>query len=138
MAQQKQGFTIIEIIVVIAVIGTLLSIVFVSMSSFRSRSNKATAVGAAEQVKLNLSTYFQNRNRYPASQADVVNYLNSKNESDLATKFSKATTYNYQATMADGSTCTMTGATTCDKYVITVYKTVWNGPASDNDVLITP
>ncbi len=138
MSSHRSGFTIIEVIVVVSIIGILLAVVIVGVGSYQSRAKKADATAAAEQVKLKLSTYFQSRNRYPVTQTDVVNYLNSVGATDLGTKFTSTTNYSYAATMADGSTCTLTGVSTCDKYTITVKKAAWNGNSSDSDVTITP
>ncbi len=138
MIKRSSGFTIVEVIVVIVIIGILLGVVFISMRSFGNRSNKSSAVNTAEEVKLQLSTYFRNRNRYPKTQSDVVDYLTAQKATDLATKFGNTAVYSYTATKADGSPCALTGIDTCDKYTITVKKTYWNAPASDSDVLVTP
>ena len=135
---RNSGFTIIEIIVTILIIGILLGIVVVSTTSFSNRSKKTEAVSTAEEVKLKLSTYFQNRNRYPHSQSAVVTYLQSVNSDTLATKFNNTATFEYRASTADNRPCQETGGDICDKYEIIVSKSAWKGSASDTDVTIRP
>lgn len=133
-----RGFTIVELIVVIAIMGILLSVAVIGLSDSQNRSKKDAAVASAEQVKLKLAGYFQDRNRYPQAQGDVVTYLGTINASTLGTTFSNTSEYNYSATRADGTACVTNGTPKCDIYTITVKKTWWNGSSTDNDVLITP
>lgn len=132
------GFTVVELLVVIVIMGLLLSVAVIGLSDSQNRAKKNSAVATAEQVKLKLTVYFQDRNRFPQLQSEVVTYLGTVNAAAIGTLFGNASTYSYSATRADGSACATNVPPKCDKYTITVKKSWWNGSSSDSDVLITP
>ena len=136
--QKSRGFTIVEIFVVIAVIGVLLAIGIGSWSSSQNRSKKETAVAVAEKVKLSLGKYFTSYDRYPATQSKVTNYLTTQGDTSLATSFGDTTKFVYSGTTASGGACDDTTAARCEKYTITVKKTIWQGGTSDTDVTVMP
>lgn len=138
MKKPDSGFTVIEIIVTITVIGILLGVVVVGATSFQNRSKKTDAVSTAEEVKLKLSTYYQKHNRYPSTQSTVTTYLQSIRAETLATKFSDTSIYSYSATAGDGTACVESGGVICEKYVITIDKSAWKGTTSDTNVTVTP
>lgn len=133
----KRGFTIVELIIVIVVVGILAAIVIASYSGTRNRAEKSSYDSHAQQVKLKLGEYFTDNNRYPGTKADVVSYLNSINSSSLATELGKVE-YTYAATPAAPTQCTTSGAVLCTSYTITVAKSNWGGGSSDTDVVVNP
>jgi prepilin-type N-terminal cleavage/methylation domain-containing protein len=67
------GFTLIELMVVIAIISLLASIVLVGMGSSRARARDAKRNHNLHQVKLALELYFSDNNKYPSiGPADTV------------------------------------------------------------------
>lgn len=138
-AQRSQrGFTLIELIVIIVIIGILLALGIGSWSSSQNRSKKEAAVAVAEKVKLTLGTYFTEKDRYPAAQGTVTSYLTSKGDSATATSFGDTSKFVYTGLTASGGACNETGANKCEKYTITINKSVWQGGSSDSDVVVTP
>ena len=135
---RDHGFTLIELIVVIAVIGILLAIGIGSFSSSQNRAKKEDAIAVADKVKLVLGSYFSEKDRYPKDQSTVITYLNSKGEAKAATTFSDTTKFVYAGTTASGGNCDETGANRCEKYTITINKSVWNGGASEANEVIRP
>ncbi len=132
-AQQylKRGFTIVELMIVIAVLGILITIVTVSYSGAQNTAKRKSFESNASQVKVKLGDYMTDKNSYPVSQTDVVTYLNAVGAGTLATEFSKSA-YQYTPTP---SGCT---GTSCTSYTITVAKSNWNGGSGDADVTVKP
>ena len=137
MPSYKSGFTLVELIVTIAVIGILLAIGIGSFSSSQNRAKKEDAIAIADKVKLQLGGYLSAYDQYPTNLSAVVSYLNSKNQATLATQFNDTAKFGYTATTASGAACNGTTAK-CEKYTITVKKAIWQGGSSDSDVLVTP
>lgn len=137
-ARRYAGFTIIELVTIIAVIGILLTIGVASFSSSQSRAKKEEAVAVAEKAKLMLNSYFSEKDRYPRTQTALTNYLTLKGDTKSATALGDTTKYVFEGTTGAGGTCADTGFPKCDKYTITVKKAAWQGGASDSDAVVTP
>lgn len=129
-----RGFTIIELVVTIAVIGILATIGIVSYSGTQNRAKQQSFSSNAEQVKLKLGEYFTDKGRYPATKADVATYLGDIGNATLKTELEKSA-YGYERSPAG---CATTGGTPCSSYTITVAKTNWNGSASESDISVRP
>jgi prepilin-type N-terminal cleavage/methylation domain-containing protein len=66
--KSNQGFTLIELMVVIAIIGLLASTVLASLSNTRTRARDASRLVEAREVMKALELYrVQNNNQYPCS-----------------------------------------------------------------------
>lgn len=61
----KKGFTLIEILVVIAIIGILASIVLVGLGGFRARGQDARRIADVHQVQNALELYYNKCSHYP-------------------------------------------------------------------------
>lgn len=132
------GFTVVELVVVIVLIGVLLVAGMVSLTSSGNRSKKESAIAVADKVKLALGTYYSEKNRYPQSQtggSGVTGYLTSKGDTATAAEFGDTAKFVYAATTATGTACSDSGVAKCEKYVITVKKETWAG---DSDVTVRP
>ena len=135
---QYGGFTIIEVIAVVGIIGILLAIGVMSFSSLQNNAKKEEAIAVADKVKLRLDSYFSEKDRYPKTQSTVISYLTTKGDTKTATEFSDTIKFVYTGTTASGESCDETGANKCERYTITISKTVWNGGTSESDEVITP
>ena len=69
---KKKGFTLIELMVVIAIIGILASIVLVSLNSARKKSRDARRLSDIKQLQLALEMYFDSNGHYPTALSDLV------------------------------------------------------------------
>jgi len=67
--QKSRGFTIIELIVVIVIIGILSAIVIVSYSGIRTRAAAATLKSDIEKASIQLEKYRADHGAYPATEA---------------------------------------------------------------------
>ena len=130
---KQQGFTIVELLIVIVIIGILATIGFVSFSSAQNKAKKSKATATLAQVKSKLGEYFADNNYYPSAKSDVTSYLTSNGGASTSTEFGNSA-YSYAATP---STCT-TANKDCTSYTITAAKTYWNGASTDSDLTTTP
>src|SRR5664279_825429 len=63
----KKGFTLIEILVVVAIIGILASVVLASLNSARSKGRDARRVSDIHQINNALALYYDDHQAYPNS-----------------------------------------------------------------------
>lgn len=63
----KKGFTLIEVLIVIAIIGILSSIVLVGLGTFRGRGRDARRISDLRQVQNALELYFSKNGVYPTA-----------------------------------------------------------------------
>lgn len=61
----KKGFTLIEILIVIAIMGFLSSIVLVGLSGFRERGRDAKRIADLTEVRNGLELYYASYGSYP-------------------------------------------------------------------------
>lgn len=68
---KQHGFTVVELLIVIVVIGILASLTLVSFSVAQRRSAEKEAEGDLRQAAMRLETHKANTGGYPMSQDDV-------------------------------------------------------------------
>lgn len=68
----QSGFTIIELLVVIVVIGILAAITIVSYNGITTRANTASAQSAAQSVIQKVEIYNAERGNYPYATSDLT------------------------------------------------------------------
>lgn len=61
----KRGFTLIEMLIVVAIIGILSSLILVGLASFRSRGRDARRIADVKQVQNALEVYYTKNLKYP-------------------------------------------------------------------------
>ncbi|MBL7053467.1 MAG: type II secretion system protein [Candidatus Portnoybacteria bacterium] len=64
--KNNKGFTLMELLVAIAIIGILSSIVLTSMSSTRERAKDGRRISDIKQIQLALELYYDVNSSYPA------------------------------------------------------------------------
>lgn len=70
ISNERKGFTLIELMVVIAIISFLSSIILASMNSARQRARDAKRLGDINQILLALEMYYDLNDRYPGVSGD--------------------------------------------------------------------
>ncbi len=73
----KKGFTLIEILIVVAIIGILASVVLVGLGPVQRQGRDARRISDLRQVQTGLELFFNKNGYYPnaASWTDVTNAL---------------------------------------------------------------
>lgn len=67
----KKGFTLIEVLIVVSIIGLLASVVLVGLGGFRSRGRDARRVQDLRSLQNGLELFYARNNQYP----DILNNL---------------------------------------------------------------
>jgi len=67
--KSKKGFTLIEILVVVSIVGLLSSVFLVGLGGFRSRGRDARRIADLRQVQNALEIYYTRCGRYPGGAA---------------------------------------------------------------------
>jgi prepilin-type N-terminal cleavage/methylation domain-containing protein len=63
--QRPQGFTLIELMTVIAIIGLLMTIIMVSLGNAKAKSRDARRVADIKNIQLALASYYNDYGTYP-------------------------------------------------------------------------
>lgn len=98
----QQGFTLLEVMIVVAIIAILAAIAIPTYTSYVQRSNITEATSQLSSAAVSMEQYFQDNRQYSASQCPGA----TKNFTYAATCTVTPTTYSITAT---GSSTLMTG-----------------------------
>lgn len=67
----KKGFTLIEVLIVVSIIGLLASTVLVGLGGFRSRGRDARRIQDLKSLQNGLELYYARNNQYPNVLSDL-------------------------------------------------------------------
>ncbi len=99
--KKQQGFTLIEILIVISIIGVLSALTLVGMSGFRASGRDAKRMSDLRQVQNGLELYYAKFGSYPTSVTwtDLVSQLASAGVKNLPTDPTNSGDYVYKYTV---------------------------------------
>lgn len=69
--KKQQGFTLIELMIVVAVIGVLSALAIPAYKSYVTKSEATTAVSVARGLLTNIDMFIQEEDRFPDSATDA-------------------------------------------------------------------
>ena len=72
LKKKRGGFTLLELLVVVAVIGILASVILVGVAAFRGRARDSRRISDLRQLQNALELCFTRNGEYPASLADLT------------------------------------------------------------------
>jgi prepilin-type N-terminal cleavage/methylation domain-containing protein len=84
MKQSQKGFTLVELLVVISIIGLLSTLAVVSLGSARSRARDARRISDIRQIQTALELYFADQGIYPVATPAIT--LGLDNQTDILTE----------------------------------------------------
>ncbi len=150
LKKRNQGFTIIELLIVILVIGILALLVITTYSGIKAKNRNATRQTDIQLIRSGLEAFFSQNGYYPSlsdmnnanwrdnnmktlSSNDLVDPSSTCNPTSdhclVAAPVAKA--YAYAVTDSSGSSCE-TADTSCAKYTLTAtYEGSVNGVSTD-------
>jgi prepilin-type N-terminal cleavage/methylation domain-containing protein len=83
---KKKGFTVIELLVVVAIIGLLASFVLVFVDSARAKSRDSKRIAEASTLQKAVEFYYNDRNEYP----EATDWIKIEEDTDANGPFSQA------------------------------------------------
>ncbi|HET9404683.1 MAG TPA: pilin [Burkholderiales bacterium] len=142
MERMQKGFTLIELMIVVAIIGILAAVAIPAYQDYLARSQMSEAVNLLGSGKTPLAEYFADKGTWPAALSDVMGNTTGKYTGSIVmtgtpTVSGTASAYTLAASM---KTSTINSAITGK----TVYLSTtdsgrsWNCAAGDVDVRYLP
>jgi prepilin-type N-terminal cleavage/methylation domain-containing protein len=137
LKKRNQGFTIVELLIVIVVIGILALLVITTYSGIQQKARNNTRQGNLSSVQAQLEIFYQNNGYYPnlkdlnqtaddswlkdnmknLNQDALVDPSNKDHSQTLASTPTKSQ-YSYEVKNSDGTSCE-SDDTTCAQYTLT-------------------
>jgi len=94
---KKSGFTLTELVIVMAIMGLLATLLFPALSSMRARAEKAVCIGNIRSIYVSLSAYLTDNGHWPQIPEDVLK-AQPDQQRDIGAKFWVDTLKPYGAT----------------------------------------
>ena len=147
LKKRNQGFTIVELLIVIVVIGILALLVITTYSGIQAKARNAKRQTDIQSLQTQLEAFFSQNGYYPSladmnsstwlganmKSLDQNALIDPSNPTQSKTLLSApaAKSYSYKVTQSDGSTSCESDDTTCAQYTLTAtYEGTVNGSST--------
>ena len=134
LKKRSQGFTIVELLIVIVVIGILALLVITTYSGIQAKARNSKRQTDIQSLQTQLEAFFSQNGYYPSltnmKSLDKNALIDPSNptQSNQLVSTPTAKSYSYQVTQSDGTTSCESDDTTCAKYTLTAdYEGTVNG-----------
>ena len=84
MGAVTRGFTLVELMIVVAIIGVLAALAFPAYQDYLARSQVSEAVSLASGGKTPLAEYFSSKSVWPSTANDVMGNVSGKYVSNIS------------------------------------------------------
>ncbi len=146
---KQAGFTIVELLVVIVIIGILATIGFVTFANAQNSAKKSDVEATMSLAKSKLGEYYAQYNTYPQDEAALSTYLEETNNKTVSDKLAGINGIDVIEYLAEPGGCTvtesrdasgdLTGATgTCTSFTLTGLASYWGDNDPSNNKTIRP
>jgi prepilin-type N-terminal cleavage/methylation domain-containing protein len=117
LKKRDQGFTIVELLIVIVVIGILALLVITTYSGIQAKARNSKRQTDVQSIQTQVEAFFSENGYYPSRTDMNVDPSNpTKSQTLVAAPVAKS--YAYAVTDSSGNSCE-TDDTTCAKYTLT-------------------
>jgi prepilin-type N-terminal cleavage/methylation domain-containing protein len=130
LRRQSLGFTLIEVLAVIAIIGIISSVVLAALGTARSKARDAQRILQLKEIRTALNLYGDTHLTYPSTTPAgfsgndaAIKYITSATDGTAELRIAPVpingggATYIYRGIQADGSECLLTGEI-CSGYAL--------------------
>ncbi len=80
---KKGGFTLVEVLIVVAIIGLLASVILVGLGGFRARGRDARRIADLREVQNGLELYYTKNNSYPPAGGSWANLTAALQQAEI-------------------------------------------------------
>lgn len=105
---QQQGFTLIELMIVVAIIGVLSAIAVPAYKNYVTKSEVASAVASLKSVITPAELFYQEKGTFPASDTDLAEVGISSNSIQNGTLSFASQAITLTVTSPSGASATIT------------------------------
>jgi general secretion pathway protein G len=145
--KREKGFTIVELLIVIVVIGILALLVITTYSTIQQKARNSKRASDIKSLQTQIEAYFTQSGHYPSladmntasflttnmkslDQNALIDPLNPTQSKTLVAS-ATAKSYAFQPKQSDGSTSCESDDTTCVSYTLTAtYEGQYNGTST--------
>ncbi|XXF08173.1 pilin [Pseudomonas sp. D2-3] len=114
-AQAQKGFTLIELMIVVAIIGILAAIALPAYQDYTKRSHVSEGLSLAGGAKASVTEFYSSNNRMPASNTSAGLATNTQIKGNAVTSVTVGTggviTIAYNSKVDDGKTLVLSPTT---------------------------